>query len=62
MGDVNVLAVAIEEVLALGAKPDEVAAHAEAFAPKVTAQAVAALLRNRDKWRVTSDESVRSTA
>jgi glycosyltransferase involved in cell wall biosynthesis len=62
MGDVNALAAAIKEVLALEPEPDEVATHAEAFAPRVTAQAVAALLRCRDKWRVTSDESVRSTA
>lgn len=60
-GDVNALAAAIKEVLALEPGPNEVATHAEAFAPRVTAQAVAELLRGRDKWRVTSDESVRST-
>jgi len=62
MGDVNALAVAIEEVLALEAKPQEVAMYAEAFAPWVTAQAMAELLRNRDKWRATSDETVGHTA
>ena len=62
MGDVTAMARAIEEVLALEAKSEGVAKYADTFAPRITAQAVAELLRCRDKWRVTSDESVRSTA
>jgi len=40
MGDVAAMAQAIEEVLRLKAQPDEVTKHAEAFAPRITAEAV----------------------
>ena len=49
MGDVNALAAAIEKVLALEAQPEEVAKSAGAFAPRVTAQAVAERLRFLDE-------------
>ena len=49
MGDVNALAAAIEKVLALEAQPEEVAKYAGAFAPRVTAQAVAERLRFLDE-------------
>ena len=45
MGDVAALAAAIEEVLALEAKPEDVTKYAEAFAPRITAEAVAGRLR-----------------
>jgi glycosyltransferase involved in cell wall biosynthesis len=45
MGDVVAMARAIEEVLALEAKPEEVTKFAEAFSPRVTAQAVAERLQ-----------------
>lgn len=45
MGDVGALAGAIEEVLALKAKPEEVTKFAEAFSPRITAEAVAQFLR-----------------
>ncbi len=43
MGDVAAMAAAIEEVLALEAKPEAVTKFAEAFSPRITAEAVAAL-------------------
>lgn len=45
MGDVAAMARAIEEVLALEAQPDEVTKFAEAFSPRITAEAVAVRLR-----------------
>jgi glycosyltransferase involved in cell wall biosynthesis len=45
MGDVAAMARAIEEVLALEAKPEEVTKFAEAFSPRVTARAIAERLR-----------------
>ena len=45
MGDVVAMARAIEEVLVLEARPEEVTKFAEAFSPRVTAQAVAERLR-----------------
>lgn len=45
MGDVAALARAIEEVLALEAKPEEVTKFAEAFSQRITARAVAVRLR-----------------
>lgn len=47
MGDVLAMARSIEEVLALEAPPEEVTKYAEAFSPRVTAQAVAVRLRGR---------------
>ncbi len=48
MGDVPAMARAIEEVLALGAQPEEVTKCAEAFSPRITAEAVAQRLRATD--------------
>ncbi len=45
MGDVAAMAGAIEEVLALEARPEDVTKFAEAFAPRITAEAVAQCLR-----------------
>ena len=45
MGDVTAMARAIEEVLALEAKPEVVTKFAEAFSPRITAEAVAGRLR-----------------
>ena len=45
MGDVAAMADAIEEVLALEAQPEEVTKFAEAFSPRITAEAVAQRLR-----------------
>jgi glycosyltransferase involved in cell wall biosynthesis len=45
MGDAASMARAIEEVLALEAKPEEVTKFAEAFSPRITARALAARLR-----------------
>jgi glycosyltransferase involved in cell wall biosynthesis len=52
MGDVAAMARAIEEVLALEAKPEDVTKFAEGFAPRITAEAVAELLAER---RVATD-------
>jgi glycosyltransferase involved in cell wall biosynthesis len=52
MGDVAAMARAIEEVLALEAKPEDVTRFAEAFAPRITAEAVAERLAER---RVATD-------
>ena len=49
MSDVAAMARVIEEVLALEAQPEEVAKYAGAFAPRVTAQAVAERLRFLDE-------------
>jgi glycosyltransferase involved in cell wall biosynthesis len=48
MGNVAAMARAIEEVLALKAEPDEVTKFAEAFAPRITAEAVAERLKAAD--------------
>jgi glycosyltransferase involved in cell wall biosynthesis len=48
MGDVNALAGAIQEVLALEAQPDDVAKCAKAFSPKITARVVAEKLKVED--------------
>ena len=47
MGDSAAMARAIEEVLALKAEPDEVTKLAEAFAPRITAEAVVQCLHGR---------------
>jgi glycosyltransferase involved in cell wall biosynthesis len=47
MGDVAAMARAIKEVLALEAKPEDVTKLAEAFSPRITAEAVAQCLRGR---------------
>jgi glycosyltransferase involved in cell wall biosynthesis len=47
-GDVAAMARAIEEVIALQAKPEEVTKFAEAFSPRITARAVAARLRTTE--------------
>jgi len=52
MGDVAAMARAIEEVLALEAKPEDVTRFAEVFAPRITAEAVAERLAER---RVATD-------
>ncbi|MBU3666862.1 MAG: glycosyltransferase [Chthoniobacterales bacterium] len=46
MGDIAALASAIEEVLALEAKPEDVSKFAEAFSPRITAEAVAERLED----------------
>lgn len=48
MGDVAAMARAIEEVLVLEAKPEEVTKFAEGFAPRITAEAVAERLKAAD--------------
>jgi len=47
MGDVTAMARAIEEVLALQAQPEDVTKFAEAFSPRITAEAVAERLAER---------------
>lgn len=47
MGNVAAMARAIEEVLALEAQPEDVTRYAEAFSPRITAEAVAQCLRER---------------
>jgi hypothetical protein len=47
MGDVAAMARAIEEVLALEAKPEDVTKFAEGFAPRITAEAVVQCLHGR---------------
>jgi glycosyltransferase involved in cell wall biosynthesis len=47
-GDVAAMARAIEEVLALEAQPEEVTKFAEAFSPRITAEAVVARLRTTE--------------
>jgi glycosyltransferase involved in cell wall biosynthesis len=48
MGDVAAMARAIEEVLALEATPEEVTKFAEAFSPRITAEAVVGRLKAAD--------------
>ena len=55
MGDVAAMAAAIEEVLALEAKPEEVTKFAEAFSPRITAEAVARRLRHTAGERQATD-------
>jgi len=47
MGDVAAMACAIEEVLALEAKPEDVTKFAEPFSPRITAEAVVQCLHGR---------------
>jgi glycosyltransferase involved in cell wall biosynthesis len=53
MGDVGAMARAIEEVLVLEAKPEEVTKFAEGFAPRITAEAVAERLAGLRKYLAT---------
>jgi glycosyltransferase involved in cell wall biosynthesis len=47
MGDVAAMAQAIEEVLALEARPEDVTKFADAFSPRITAEAVVVRLAGR---------------